>query len=55
MKECSCNECEGYQEGFCIMEVYYPGFDSNACNAKSNGDLLIEEEFEELKKFLRET
>ena len=47
MKECNCNECEGYQEGFCIMDVYYPGFDPNTCDAKSNADLMTEEEYEE--------
>jgi hypothetical protein len=22
MKECKCNECEGYEEGYCVIDVF---------------------------------
>jgi len=47
MKECKCNECEGYEEGYCVIDVLYPGFNPNNCNAKSNADLVTEEEYVE--------
>lgn len=50
MKECSCNECEGYQEGYCIMDVLYPGYNPKECDCKSNSDLLTEEEYDEMIK-----
>jgi len=50
MKECNCNECEGYQEGYCIMDILYPGYNPNDCDAKSNADLMTEEEYEETIK-----
>lgn len=50
MKECPCNECEGNEEGFCVMDVYYPGYDPSKCDAKSNADLLTEEEYDEMAK-----
>ena len=47
MKECNCNECEGYQEGYCIMDILYPGYNPNDCDAKSNADLMTEKEYVE--------
>ena len=47
MKECNCNECEGYQEGYCVMDVYYKGFNPEDCKAKSNSDLMTKEEYTE--------
>ena len=40
LKECFADECEGYHEGFCIMDELYPGFNPESCTVKSNGDLI---------------
>ena len=48
MKECNADECEGYQEGFCIMGDLYPGYDPSGCMVKSNSDLLTKEEYDEM-------
>ena len=53
MKECKCNECEGYQEGFCVMDVYYPGFNPDDCKAVGNADLMTEEEYDEMIKIYK--
>jgi hypothetical protein len=53
MKECNCDECEGYQEGFCIMAVLYPGYDPSKCDAKSNADLITEDEYNEMDESMR--
>lgn len=50
MKECHCDECEGCQEGFCILDVLFPGYDPSTCDAKSNTDLMTEEEYDEMCK-----
>lgn len=50
IRECVCDECEGYQEGLCIMDVLYKGFDIDECKCKSNADLMTEEEYEESLK-----
>ena len=39
MKECICTECEGYHEGYCIIDTIY-GFNPKDCNCKSNADLI---------------
>lgn len=46
-KECLLN-CEFQLEGLCSGEAY--GFDPYKCKAKSDDDLMTEEEFEELNK-----
>ena len=50
LKECPANECEGYHEGFCIMDELYKGFNPKDCNVKSNVDLMTEEEYDELEE-----
>lgn len=40
LKECVCTECEGYHEGYCIMDTIYKGFNPEECNCKSNDDLI---------------
>jgi len=48
LKECVCTECEGYHEGYCIMDDLYPGFNLNDCDCKSNSELMTEEEYDEV-------
>ena len=40
IKPCDADECEGYHEGSCIMDVLHPGYDSSKCDVKSNADLI---------------
>ena len=44
MKQCVCDECEFYFEGYCASQEY--GYDMSDCTAKSNADLMTEEEWE---------
>ena len=48
-KKCNCDECEGYHEGYCIMDIIYSGFNPDDCDAKSNSDLMTKDEY--IKKF----
>ena len=47
LKECPCDECEGWHEGHCVMDIYYKGFNPEDCDCKSNSELMTEEEYEE--------
>lgn len=40
IKECFADECEGYHEGYCVMDEIYKGFDPWSCTVKSNADLI---------------
>ena len=40
MKKCNCDQCEGYHEGYCVMDTIYEGFNPEECKAKSNADLI---------------
>jgi hypothetical protein len=40
MKECNCNECDGYHERFCIMDTIIKGFNPEDCDCKSNDELV---------------
>jgi hypothetical protein len=53
LKECVCTECEGYHEGYCVMDDLYPGFDPNTCDCKSNSELMTEDEYDEYVKTLK--
>ena len=35
-KKCNCTECEGYHEGYCIMDTFYQSFNPDNCNCMSN-------------------
>ncbi len=50
LKECPCDQCEGHHEGYCVMDDYYPGFNPNDCNCKSNNELMTSDEYEEYLK-----
>jgi hypothetical protein len=43
MKPCICDECDFYEEGYCTREDI-------PCTAKSNNDLMTEEEYEEMMR-----
>ena len=46
MKKCKIEDCEGYHEGYCIIDEIYEGANPKDCNAKTSADLMSEEEFE---------
>ena len=48
LKKCNLTECECYQEGYCNIENIYPNLKPEQCNAKTDKDLITEEEFYEL-------
>ena len=49
MKECNL-DCDAQHEGYCIFNELYPGvdFDPEECTAKTNDDLVTQEEFESI-------
>jgi len=50
MKQCNADQCEGYHEGYCIIDLIYDLKDGFVCDAKSNADLMTEDEFLEVIK-----
>ena len=42
MKECDLSNCEAEHEGYCVLDL-------KECNAKSDKDLITEEEYNKIK------
>ena len=51
LKECNL-DCEFSHEGYCIADTQIKGFNPFECTAKTDKDLISEEEFDEIIKKL---